>query len=218
MVPLLNNKTRLLSRVEKTILVPFMDTDRPISSSPSRFKLFLVNLFYIALAIGLAALIQKFIVRPFIVSGDSMDPVIQNKEYLIIDEVSYRLREPARGEVIVFRAPPEPTKYYIKRIIGLPGETVKISGTQITIINKEHPEGIDLDEPYITHHTRGDSMSITVPQGQYFVMGDNRDASYDSRGWGPLPEAAIRGRALLRLLPFSKIDYLPGNETYDETN
>lgn len=196
-----------------------MDTgDTTPQRSPSRFKLFLANLLYIALAIGLAALIQKFIVRPFIVSGDSMDPVIENKQYLIIDEVSYRFREPARGEVIVFRAPPEPTKYYIKRIIGLPGETVKIQGTEITIINDAHPAGFTLDEPYITHHTRGDSLTTVIPRGHYFVMGDNRDASYDSRGWGPLPEDAIRGRALLRLLPFSKIDYLPGHETYDETN
>ncbi len=196
-----------------------MDTaQRPTPPSESRLKLFLVNVFYIALAIGLAALIQKFVVRPFIVSGDSMDPVIQNKEYLIIDEVSYRLREPERGEVIVFRAPPEPTKYYIKRIIGLPGETVKISGTTITIINSANPDGFDLDEPYITHHTQGNSLSVVVPSDQYFVMGDNRDASYDSRGWGPLPADAIRGRALLRLLPLSKIDYLPGHETYDETN
>ncbi len=181
----------------------------------SRFTLFLVNAFYIALAVGLAALIQAFVIRPFIVSGDSMDPIIKNKEYLLIDEMSFRMREPHRGEVVVFRAPPEPSKYYIKRIIGLPGETVKIEGKKVTIINKEHPEGFVLDEAYIVHHDRGDTLTKTLPPDTYFMMGDNRDASYDSRSWGPLPEDAIRGRALLRLLPLSRINYLPGDHDYD---
>jgi signal peptidase I len=181
--------------------------------TPSRFRSFLLNLFYIGLAIGLALLIQAFIIRPFIVSGNSMDPVIKDREYLIIDEVSYRLREPERGEVVVFRAPPEPTKFYIKRIIGLPGETVHIKDGVVTIINTAHPKGFTLDEPYLTHHFK-DDVSVTVPADTYFVMGDNRSESYDSRGWGPLPEQEIRGRALVRLLPLSRIDYLPGLETY----
>jgi signal peptidase I len=181
--------------------------------APSRFRSFLLNLFYIGLAIGLALLIQAFIIRPFIVSGNSMDPVIKDREYLIIDEVSYRLREPERGEVVVFRAPPEPTKFYIKRIIGLPGETVHIKDGVVTIINTAHPNGFTLDEPYLTHHFK-DDVSVTVPADTYFVMGDNRSESYDSRGWGPLPEQEIRGRALVRLLPLNRIDYLPGLETY----
>jgi signal peptidase I len=181
--------------------------------APSRFRSFLLNLFYIGLAIGLALLIQAFIIRPFIVSGNSMDPVIKDREYLIIDEVSYRLREPERGEVVVFRAPPEPTKFYIKRIIGLPGETVHIKDGVVTIINTAHPNGFTLDEPYLTHHFK-DDVSATVPADTYFVMGDNRSESYDSRGWGPLPEQEIRGRALVRLLPLTRIDYLPGLETY----
>jgi signal peptidase I len=181
--------------------------------APSRFRSFLLNLFYIGLAIGLALLIQAFIIRPFIVSGNSMDPIIKDREYLIIDEVSYRLREPERGEVVVFRSPPEPTKFYIKRIIGLPGETVHIRDGVITIINSAHPNGFTLDEPYLTHHFK-DDVSVTVPPDTFFVMGDNRSESYDSRGWGPLPEENIRGRALVRLLPLNRIDYLPGLETY----
>jgi len=90
------------------------------------FGKFIENVLYIIGAIVLAALIQAFVIRPFIVSGTSMDPVIQNGQYLIVDEVSYHLSAPARGDVIVFKAPPEPTKYYIKRIIGLPGDTVKV--------------------------------------------------------------------------------------------
>ncbi len=192
-----------------------MDTPTVSSpASPSRIKVFVVNAFYIGLAVGLALLIQAFIVRPFIVSGSSMDPTIKDKEYLIIDEVSYRFREPVRGDVVVFKAPPEPDKYYIKRIIGLPGETVTIRQGKVTIINAEHPDGLVLDEPYITHPEQ-DTVTEVVPEGSYFVMGDNRAGSYDSRRWGPLEKEEIRGRAVLRLLPFTAIDYLPGYTTYD---
>ncbi|MCC6199135.1 signal peptidase I [Candidatus Nomurabacteria bacterium] len=183
-----------------------------------RAKDFFANLLYLVLAVALALLVQTFLIRPFIVSGNSMDPIIENKEYLIINEISYRFREPQRGEVVVFRAPPEPDKYYIKRVIGLPGETVLLRGTTVTIKNAAHPDGFTLDEPYLTHDHQSNSLTVTVPEGSYFVMGDNRDASYDSRGWGPLPKTNIKGFALLRLFPFSKITLLPGKETYAETN
>lgn len=194
-----------------------MDSDtRNVSTFGTRLRLFLVNLLYVAAAILLAAFIQAFIVRPFIVSGSSMIPNIEDKEYLIVDELSFRLREPQRGEVIVFRAPPEPSKFYIKRVIGLPGETVKIEEGTVTIINSEHPDGFVLDEPYIEHQQFNITQTTKVPEGQYFVMGDNRAGSYDSRGWGPLEEENIRGRALLRLLPLSAIDYLPADyDSYD---
>lgn len=201
-----------MSRTKKSfILAPFMDQLPPVKS---KFSQFLENVLYIIGAIGLAILIQAYIVRPFIVSGSSMDPIIQDKEYLLIDEISYRFREPRRGEVVVFKAPPEPTKFYIKRIIGLPGETVKINGSTITIINAENPKGFTLDEPYIVYQD-SDTLMVKVPAGEYFVMGDNRSGSYDSRGWGTLPVKEIRGRALLRLLPVTKIDYLPGNVIYE---
>ena len=181
-----------------------MDTTiTPTPSSPSRTRAFITNVLYIGLAIGLAMLIQAFVIRPFIVSGSSMDPTIKDKEYLIIDEVSYRFREPARGEVVVFKAPPEPTKYYIKRIIGLPGETVDIRSGVVTIFNTEHPEGLDLDEQYITH-TEKDTYHGVIPPGNYFVMGDNRGNSFDSRSWGPLHEKEITGIARLRVFPFSQ--------------
>jgi signal peptidase I len=191
-----------------------MVNELPRTAPSSRFRTFIVNVFYVGLAIGLAMLIQAFVIRPFIVSGSSMDPIIKDKEYLIIDEISYRLHEPKRGEVVVFKAPPEPTKYYIKRIIGLPGETVQSQNGIITIFNAQHPNGFTLQEPYITHKFK-DDFSITVPKGTYFVMGDNRAESYDSRGWGPLPQGNIRGKALVRLLPFDRINYLPGEEHYE---
>lgn len=168
-------------------------------------------------AIALAALIQAYVIRPFIVSGNSMDPVITDKEYLLIDELTYRFSEPKRGDVIVFKAPPEPSKYYIKRIIALPGETVKLQGEKVTIINDAHPSGITLSEPFIVH-THKDSLTVKVPANEYFVLGDNRNGSYDSRAWGTLPLSDIRGRALLRLLPLSKIDYLPGHVSYEKTD
>lgn len=180
----------------------------------SRLWVFIENVLYFAGAIGLALLIQAFVVRPFIVSGNSMDPNIKHGQYLIIDQVSYRFREPVIGDVIVFRAPPEPSKFYIKRIIGVPGDTVEIKGSKVTITNTAHPSGLVLDDSFITHQN-SDNIRVTVPTGSYFVMGDNRSGSYDSRGWGMLPEANIRGRALLRLLPLNAIDYLPAHQTYE---
>lgn len=189
----------------------------PKLSKMQKVKLFFENILYIAVAIILASLIQAFLVRPFIVSGASMDPVIKNKEYLLIDEATYRVHLPERGDVIVFKAPPEPTKFYIKRIIGLPGEMVRITGKTVTIINAEHPEGFTLNEPYVTH-TSSNFMEVKVPADHYFVLGDNRSGSYDSREWGTLPKENIRGRTLVRLLPLQKMDYMPGKEVYGEQN
>lgn len=183
-------------------------------SQKSRFKSFLENVLYIGIAIILALLVQKFIARPFVVNGESMDPTLTTGDYLIIDEVSYKFREPQRGDVVVFRAPPEPTKFFVKRIIGLPGETVSISGSKIMIINKDHPEGVELKESFVTHKSNN-QMIVKVPEGEYFVMGDNRAGSYDSRSWGTLPKANLRGRALLRLFPIKEADYLPGKVTYE---
>jgi signal peptidase I len=175
---------------------------------------FIENVLYIIGAVLLAAIIQAFIIRPFIVSGTSMDPVIKNGQYLLVDEVTYHFSAPQRGDVIVFKAPPEPTKYYIKMIVGLPGETVKITDGKVTIINSAHPQGFMLDDSFVTHPST-DNGTYVVPQGEYFVMGDNRAGSYDSRSWGMLPYANIRGRAFLRLLPLNTISVLPGKEHYE---
>lgn len=193
---------------------PLNTTIPPKLPRSMRLWAFVENVLYIAAAIILAVLIQSFVIRPFIVSGASMDPNIENGQYLLIDEISYRIHVPERGDVIVFRAPPEPSKYYIKRIIGLPGETVELNNGRVTIFNASHPDGFLLDESYITH-TQNDTLTMKVPADEYFVMGDNRAASYDSRGWGTLPKKEIRGRALLRLLPITTIAYLPAKESYE---
>lgn len=157
--------------------------------------------------------IRAFIAQPFIVSGESMVPTFENNEYLIIDEISYRFKEPMRGDVIVFRYPLEPKKFFIKRIIGLPGDVVSIKGASVTITNTLNPEGFMLEEPYVTN-TSSDEMTKAVKEGEYFVMGDNRIASLDSRSWGLLPKENIIGRTFLRLLPLGHIGVFPGHTTY----
>ncbi len=153
--------------------------------------------------------IRLFIAEPFIVSGASMEPTFDNSDYLIVDRISYRFENPQRGDVIVFRYPKDTTKYFIKRIIGLPGDTVKISGDKIMIKNKENPEGFVLDQKFILFQ-KSEEFTSTLDDKEYFVMGDNRPRSSDSRAWGSLPEKNIVGRAVLRLFPIDKIGILPG--------
>jgi signal peptidase I len=224
-IRLLNNKNAFLSRFEKSsILALFMATPEhmpyPNITRKLRLWLFIENVLYIIAAIILAAIIQAFVIRPFIVNGSSMEPNIEDKQYLIVDEISYRVHPPKRGDVIVLKSPPEPTKFYIKRIIGLPGETIVIKGTTVSIANKEHPKGFVLSESYLlpTLNQHPTFLTVIVPDDGYFVMGDNRDGSYDSRSWGILPAENVRGRALLRLLPLNKISYLPARAHYEENN
>jgi signal peptidase I len=167
------------------------------------------------LALAIVIPIRTFIAQPFIVSGSSMVPTFENNEYLIVDEISYRLHQPERGDVIVFRYPNDPSKFFIKRIIGLPGETLTITGQKITIKNSAHPEGLTLEEPYVKNEST-DERTVQIPEGQYFVMGDNRSASSDSRSWGTLPRKNITGRAFLRILPVAEASVLPGD--YKQTN
>lgn len=161
-------------------------------------------------AIIIVVVIRIFIAQPFIVSGSSMVPTFENGEYLIIDEVSYRLSDPKRDDVIVFKYPNDQTKFFIKRIIGLPEETVDIKGSTITITNKDHPEGFVLDQPFIKNNSNTINH-FELKTGEYFVMGDNRTASSDSRYWGAVPRKLLIGKVFLRLLPISKISILPGN-------
>ncbi len=145
--------------------------------------------------------------QPFLVSGASMEPNFGSGNYLIIDEVTYRFREPERGEVIVFRYPDNPSTYYIKRIVGLPGEKVEIRKGSVYIFNNEYPEGFLLEESYLPLEakTPGTAMAELSPY-EYFVLGDNRNYSYDSRSWGNLPKENIIGIARLRLLPITEVE------------
>lgn len=155
--------------------------------------------------------IRFFVAQPFIVSGASMQPTFDSGQYLIVDQLTYHFETPKRGEVIVFKYPKDPSKYFIKRVIGLPGETVRIEGENIYIENEEHPSGFLLDEPYLDDsNVRPSTLTVSLGSDQYFVLGDNRKASSDSRVWGPLSGDSIVGRAFLRLLPVSKSGILPG--------
>lgn len=162
------------------------------------------------IAILIVIPIRMFIAQPFIVSGASMDNTFHSGEYLIVDQVSYYFEKPNRGDVIVFRYPRDPAKFFIKRIIGLPGDTITIENSVVTISNEENPTGFALKEDYIKSMAPAPKMIETLGEREYFVMGDNRDQSSDSRSWGVLQEERIVGRAFVRLFPPSVVDYLPG--------
>ncbi len=166
-------------------------------------------LLFILLAVAVVVPFRLFIAQPFVVHGESMLPTFTEGEYLIIDQLSYRLGEPARGDVIVFRSPPDPSQFYIKRIIGLPGETVTVDGERVTI---ESAEGSFVLEDGLTGGTTLGYTRRTLADDEYFVMGDNRPRSSDSRVWGALSRDNIMGRAVLRLLPLSDAGLNPGAE------
>ena len=159
------------------------------------------------IAIVAVLLIRAFLVQPFLVSGDSMVPTFQNGDYLLVDELTYRLREPQRGEVVVFRFPKDEKLFFIKRIIGLPGERVEIADGKVIIVNGANPQGMILDESYLSAslQTSGNE-DITLGPNQYFVLGDNRSFSLDSRSWGTVTKTEIMGLARLRLLPLSALN------------
>ena len=138
-----------------------------------------------------------------------MEPTFESGEYVIVDEISYRFREPERDEVIIFKYPKNPSKFFIKRIVGLPTETVEIKNNSVFIIDTEG-KILEIDDSYIQSQTDGD-MKITLKENEYFVLGDNRPVSSDSRRWGALPRDLIVGRALIRFLPITRIEFLPGN-------
>lgn len=162
-------------------------------------------------ALAIVIPIRTFVAEPFIVSGQSMDPTFSDGQYLIVDQLSYDFKDPLRGDVIIFHYPRDPKTFFIKRIIGLPGESINSNGRTIMITNSAHPEGFVLDQSYIeesklTH----DSFSLTLGPTEYFVMGDNRSQSSDSRSWGPLESKYIVGRPVLRLIPVTKVAVFPG--------
>jgi len=165
---------------------------------------------FIVIALVIIIPFRIFIAQPFVVSGSSMYPTFENGNYLIIDEISYRFTDPKRGDVIVFKYPADPKKFFIKRVIGLPGETVDIKGVDVTITNNEHPEGFTLLQPYVVN--KADNIThFALNENEYFVMGDNRSGSSDSRYWGAVNKKFIIGRAFVRLLPISQVDLFPGD-------
>lgn len=160
-------------------------------------------------ALGAVYLIRAFLIQPFLVSGQSMAPNFGSGDYLLVDQITYRLREPRRGEVIVFRYPQNESTYFIKRVIGLPGERVEIKNGKITVVNGEHPGGFVLNESYLPRGTvtssRAGEETFVLGEGEYLALGDNRQFSFDSREWGILPAENIIGLVRFRLLPPARL-------------
>ena len=163
----------------------------------------------VLIAIVVVVPFRIFIAQPFIVDGASMDPTFSTSQYLIVDELTYHFRTPARGSVIIFKYPKDTSKFFIKRVIGLPDETVVLKDGVVTIINSTHPNGFVLNEPYVKF-TKPDNSTYILGADEYFLMGDNRFGSADSRLWGPMPSKDIIGRPILRVWPPT---VWPGDET-----
>ncbi len=172
--------------------------------------------------------IRVFLFQPFFVQGSSMEPNFKDSDYLIVNEFGYKItnvlddfgfphvftvgtfREFSRGDVVVFRYPRDPSQFFIKRVIGVPGEKVKIEGNKITIFNDKNPEGMVLDESSYLASTVITNGAVTteLKNDDYFVLGDNRQFSHDSRAWGVLPKSDVIGKVLIRAWPFSKAEIL----------
>ena len=168
------------------------------------FVVELVKVVLISLVIILP--IRYYVVQPFYVKGASMEPTFFDHEYLLIDEISYIFQKFERGTVVVFRYPRDPRQYFIKRVIGLPGETVHIRDGQVSISRPGSTEENILDEPYLDGAiTTVGEVDTVVPSGSYFLMGDNRGASLDSRIFGAVPERYIIGRVWLRAWPLDRL-------------
>jgi len=159
----------------------------------------------VVFAIAIFLFVYLLVLQPHKIKGDSMQPNYPDGEFLLADKVTYRLRDPKRGDVVVFQAPNAPNEEYIKRIIGLPGETVKVEGGRVYISGKL------LNEPYIkstlatlSGNFAKEGLEIKIPSDYYFVLGDNRPASSDSRAWGFVPISSINGRAWVVYWPPEK--------------
>ncbi len=163
----------------------------------------------IILAVIIIVPIRYFLVQPFFVRGASMEPAFLDGEYLVVDEISYRFREPRRGEVVVFKYPKNHDQFFIKRIVGLPGDTVRVDSGHVTLVNATYPQGVVLDESsYLPEGLRtGGQQEMQLREKEYFVLGDNRPASSDSRQWGVLQRGEIVGRVWVRAWPLTRLDW-----------
>jgi len=182
------------------------------------FTFFLDSVQALVLALSVFVLLYLFVAQPNQVRGNSMLPNFHDKEYLLTEKITYRMRDPQRGEVVILKAPPsEPCSEdeceYIKRIIGLPGETVKISGGKVWINGRVLeegylPEGLETNPgSYLQSGRRA-----VIPRDEYLVMGDNRNHSRDGREFGPIPRENIVGRAVFRYWPPDKMGVIKQGE------
>lgn len=186
------------------------------------FVMEIVKVFLLAFIIIVP--IRIFLFQPFFVQGASMEPNFENNEYLIINELGYKrtatniygtniftvepFKKIERQAPIVFRYPKNRSQFFIKRTIGLPGEKIEIKDGKVVIYNNENPNGFLLDESaYLSSQVRTQgNLTITMKDDEYFVMGDNRPSSLDSRSWGPVRTGDIIGKVLLRAWPLDRMD------------
>lgn len=200
------------------------ETDEEIYYGVGSFLWEVVKVFFWALIIIVP--IRVFLFQPFFVQGASMEPNFKDGDYLVVNEFGYKqtsvdvdgihfftvgsFKELNRGDVVVFRYPRDPKQFFIKRVIGLPGEQVSVEGGIVTIYNSQNPDGLVLDErSYLPAGLVTSGVAkTTLKSTEYFVMGDNRQFSHDSRAWGPLPENDIVGKVLIRAWPISKAEIL----------
>lgn len=169
----------------------------------------------VAISLAIILPIRYFLIQPFYVRGASMEPNFYDYEYLIINEITYRFNDPVRGEVVVLHDPRDSSQFFIKRIIGLPGEDVELKDNEIYIYNEEHPQGIKLDESaYLDQsvRTKGPQKIWQLGEDEYFILGDNRGASLDSRVFGEVDEGEIIGKAWLRAWPVTRATHF--DQTY----
>ncbi|MBU0597776.1 signal peptidase I [Patescibacteria group bacterium] len=176
------------------------------AKSPKGFFVELIKIVLIALAVIIP--VRYFLFQPFYVRGASMEPSFHDDQYLIIDEITYRFTEPKRGEVVVIKPLSGRTDFLIKRIIGLPGETIDMRDGEVFIYDDQYPDGVALHESYLFEGTyTSGGKKVTLASNEYFVMGDNRTVSLDSRSFGPLNKKSIVGRAWLRVWPFKQFQH-----------
>ncbi len=181
----------------------------------------------IVIIVGIVAGIRTFLVSPFQVEGDSMLSTLEHKEYIIINKLAYFLGNPKRGDVVVFRPPTDHKKHYVKRIIGLPGDEITIRDGKVYVKIAERDAGKEIAEPYLNEHNAGQTFihppnsgnttpqTFTVPEGKYFLLGDNRQGSLDSRSFGAqsgsspfVPDNDVKGKVWFVALPISKVHAL----------
>ncbi len=206
-----------------------MDTDRNARPRKPLVQELLETVLLTVILFGAA----KFSLQTFMVQGQSMNPTLQDNDYILVDRISYRFHQgglPSRGDIVVFKAPPDPSEDYIKRVIALPGDIVAVrpvAGPNHVAVNHVFVDGRMLSEPYIAEPPDQSSMifasvnctsvqgcAYRVPGNDVFVMGDNRNHSYDSRMWGPLPVANIVGRALISYWPLNHLSFIQSQSSY----
>lgn len=178
----------------------------PFFRSAGDFILEIIKVAVIGLVV--VFLVRYYLFQPFYVKGASMEPNFYDYEYLIVNEISYRFLPPQRGEIVIFHYPKDPSQFFIKRIIGLPDEKIEIISGRVKVYNKDFPQGVYLNEDYLEAgaYTQGNT-ELTLGADEYFVMGDNRGSSFDSRRFGPVKKSLIIGKTFLRAWPFSKFKY-----------